>query len=189
MTPTTYQLNKYERYFQLLDTDKSGTIDWNDFAQTARFIRDDRGWTDEHAGYKSLLAAMQTFWTELSQRVDTDGNGQVDRQEWQQFYAQVNDEIGRLGKVPAWAMNVVHGFHRVLDLDGDGSISLAEYELWLRALGATVDASAAFKRLDLRGTGRLEIDELEELYSQWVMSNDPSDPGNVLVTGESGDPA
>lgn len=185
MNPTKYQADKYERYFKLLDTDGNGAIEWEDLTHTARVIRDDRGWNDEHPGYQNLLKALKTFWDELRQRVDTDGDGRVDHTEWQQFYAHLGAEIDRLGKVPAWAMNVVHGYHRVLDTDADGSISPAEYALWLRALGSKVNAAAAFERLDLNGDKQLEIDEMEELYSQWVMSNDPADPGNVLVTGEA----
>lgn len=183
---THYQQDKYDRYFKLLDTDRSNAIDWNDFSKAARFIRDDRGWDDEHPRYKELLDALQTHWSELRERVDIDGDGTVDRFEWQQFHAKLADEINELGKVPAWALNSMHGFHRMLDSDKDGSISAEEYALWLRALGSEADAAAAFERLDLSGDGQLELDEIETLYSQWVLSDDPGDPGNVLVTGESG---
>lgn len=181
---TQYQTDKYDRYFKLLDTDRSNEIDWNDFTKAALFIRDDRGWSDDHAGYKSLVDAMQTYWDELCKRVDLDGNKNIDRFEWQQFHAKLGDEISQQGKVPTWAVDMMQGIYRVLDSDADGSISADEYALWLRALGSSADAEAAFKRLDLNGDGELEINEVEKLYSQWVLSDDPAEPGNVLVTGE-----
>lgn len=185
MNATDYQHAKYDRYFTLLDTDRSNSIEWSDFCRAADFIRKENGWDENHPRYLGLVGALTTFWDELRTRVDTDGNGRVDRKEWSDFHVSLAADVERLGKVPAWALNVVHGFHRVLDVDSDGTISVAEYRTWLRSLGAEVDFDAAFQHLDLNRDGHIDIDETEELFAQWVLSDNPGDPGNWLVTGQN----
>ena len=54
---------------------------------------------------------------------------------------------------------------------------------YLKALGSRVDPGEAFRRLDLDRDGNIDIGEMEQLYMQYVISDNPGEPGNYLVTG------
>jgi len=180
---TTLQKQKFDNYFRHLDRDGDGVIEWEDFEAVVENIRTARGWEAQDERHRRLVEAQRYYWQKLSEIVDTDGDGKISPAEFQAFHESIGREIDAQGKPPAWAVALVHAYHRVLDANGNGTIGVNEYAVYLKALGATTEPAEAFGRLDLDRDGKIDIDEMEELYTQYVISNNPSDPGNYLSTG------
>ncbi len=180
---TDYQKTKFDTYFRHLDRDGSGAVEWEDFEAVIENIRAAKGWSTDEARYQSLLSAQRDYWQKITERVDKDGDGKVSLLEFNAFHESVGRDIKEQGEPPAWAVALVRAFHRVLDTTGDGTIDQSEYGVYLRALGSRVDPGEAFRRLDLDGDGNIDIGEMEQLYTQYIISDNPGEPGNYLVTG------
>ena len=66
------------------------------------------------------------------------------------------------------------------DVDGDGKLSGAEFVGFLQCYGLPKkEAQEAFRRLDVGGTGYLDIDETMKLAKEFY-GDDPKAPGNWL---------
>lgn len=177
------QLRKFTSAFNCLDRNRNGVLDWDDFNRSAEFIREAQGWEASDARFKALVGAQKNYWDKMLELCDADGDNEITYPEFVWFHEKIAAEIEANGKVPPWALSLCHDYHRALDTDGSGSISVDEYALYLRSIGSDADANEAFKHLDIDGSGALSIDELEELYSQFVMSEDPDSRGNWLWAG------
>ena len=67
-----------------------------------------------------------------------------------------------------------------MDVRQRGQLAAAEYRNFLAALGCPAESPAEFARLDLNRDGAIDLEEMEELYVQWLLSTAPEDPGNFL---------
>lgn len=179
----TSPVRRRQALFLTLDQNGTGSLDWDDFARAAEVIREERGWSPDHAMHQGLLHAMREFWDELLARVDTDKNGRISATEWTEFHSAMAEEVRELGRVPLWGLGLLQGIHAVLDIDGDGTITPDEYALWLRAIGSSHDAAAAFEALDADADGLLGFDEIEALYRAWLLDEGDAAPKADLFTG------
>ena len=66
-----FSRKKYISCFNLLDADKSGTIEFEDFAAHARYIKDDQGWSDQDPKWLQLLDTKKRGWQKIQEAVDT----------------------------------------------------------------------------------------------------------------------
>lgn len=178
------QLRKFSTVFHFLDRNKNQVLDWEDFCRGVYFIRKERGWSDGDPRLLNLLQAYETYWQKMLALCDEDENGVITLYEFLRLHEQVADEIRESGRVPSWALQLFQDTHRALDIDGDGSITQDEYALHLRSIDSDADPRAAFLRLDLNHDGGIDIAELEQLYQQFIMSNDPNSSGNWLWVGK-----
>lgn len=180
---TDYQMTKFDTYFRHLDRDANGAVEWADFEKVIENIRVAKGWSTDEPRYLRLADAQREFWQKMTERVDKDGDGKVSLPELNAFHESIGQEIKEQGKPPAWAVALVHAYHRALDTTGNGTIDQNEYGIYLRALGSRVNPGEAFRRLDLDRDGNIDIDEMEQLYTQYIISDNPGEPGNYLLTG------
>lgn len=180
---TTYQKTKFDTYFRHLDRDASGAVEWEDFNTVIENIRAARGWAADEERYRRLVDAQREYWHKITERVDKDGDGKVSLAELNAFHESIARDIAEQGRPPEWALALVHAYHRVLDTTGNGAIDQNEYGIYLRALGSRVDPGEAFRRLDLDRDGKIDISEMEKLYAQYIVSDNPGEPGNYLLTG------
>jgi Ca2+-binding EF-hand superfamily protein len=180
---TDYQKTKFDTYFRHLDRDGSGAVEWADFETVVENIRAAKGWSAEEARYQRLVEAQRDYWQKITERVDKDGDGKVSPAEFNAFHESVGRDIEEHGRAPAWAVALVHAYHRMLDTAGNGTIDEDEYGVYLKALGSRVNPGEAFRRLDLDRDGAIDISEMEKLFTQYIISDNPGEPGNYLVTG------
>ncbi|WNV86513.1 EF-hand domain-containing protein [Umezawaea sp. Da 62-37] len=141
-TPAAGRPEIFER---ILDQSGDGYVSWSDLAATARVIAA-RLEVDE-ATESALYDAFHAWWLDLQAGADVDGDGRVDRHEY---------ERAAHGKALRTAMDAVAA---ALDSDGDGYVDQAEYT---RLLGDRVggdEVLGGFRQLDSDGDGRLTVEE------------------------------
>jgi hypothetical protein len=155
-----FRRGKYAAFFHRLDTDGDGRLDLTDGGVCARFL----------AEQLELRACM-----------DTDGDGRVGLYEFSGFFLQLAHRLRAGEPWPPRALALVDATFALMDGDGDGAIDPQEYAAWLALLGSELDPAAAFAELDLDRAGRLGREAFGALYRQWLLSDDPRDPGNHLL--------
>lgn len=180
---TEFQARKFHALFDQLDDNKNGVLGFDDFAGHAHQIKATKSWGDDHPDFTRLMEAKAAFWKELHKRASTKGSDEISRDEWTSFWSHIAAEVKQTGVVPPWVTRIHFVLLTSLDLDGDGKVSLDEYSLYLKSIGSDADPRAAFQRFDANGNGTLELEELEDIFSQWILSQDPNDPGNYFLLG------
>ena len=178
-----FRMQKYRVMFDQLDHNRNDRMDFDDFSGHAHMIKKEQGWADDHEHFTRLIEAKKKFWKELNVRVKP-AEDTITFDEWKGFCDGLATEVKETGRVPDWVTRIHYLLFESLDLDGDGIISKTEYALYLKSIGSDVDPKKIFPKLDLDGNGHISLDELEELFSQWLISDDPKDPGNYLLAGK-----
>lgn len=175
---------KIDYLFTCYDHNRDGRLDVSDFFGLARAIRTACNLDDKDARSARINRAFDAYWEMMLVCVDTDGSGDVDRTEFLAFehlMAEQTMEYG--GQAPPWALELYDAIFDAFDANNDGHIDVTEYANYLRATGSTMDAAAAFARLDLNGDGSLDVHELEWLLAAYFTSTNPEDRAHWLLTG------
>lgn len=180
---TSLRQQKYADWFRCLDRTGDGSVDRDDFEAIVLTMTSALGWGAAASESRALRAAYMDLFDALSAHLDEDGDGKIDLDEFVGFYSSLAADVERTGTVPRWALAQLRCLLESLDTDGDGAISVEEFGTYLRAVGSDAAAETAFRLLDENGDGLVSLTELETRFREWLTSDDPSRPGNVLMTG------
>ncbi|GGV08573.1 calcium sensor EFh [Streptomyces litmocidini] len=169
-----FQRDKLVNMFRAFDADDNGYLDRRDFQALAERWK---GLPRVRRGSELATrvdAVMLGWWDLLATHVDTDGDGRVDLDG---ILAMV-DRLPTMGEVVAETAEAVFD---AVDENGDGRISPAEHRRLVDTWhGESIDLGDVFDRLDQDGDGYLGRTEFTELWIQFWISDDPSEPGNQL---------
>lgn len=178
-----FQQRKLRDYFHYLDLNESGTLDWDDFKRGAENIAEHLGWDPGHVSYNWLFSRRKALWEKLRKMMDKNSDGVISFQEVMVFFQGLVADIEEHGDVPRYAEGHVFTLLQALDIDGSGDLTSDELAAYYKAIGSEVDPEEVFAQLDLNGDGRITLEELEQLYVEWITADEPGAPGNLLVTG------
>ena len=180
---TDFQKKKFRILFNRLDSIGNGVLQWRDVMVHMDKIKQRKGWTDENPRFIVLMTAEMAYWDKMLERVDADGDGIITSAEFEAFYDAVAEQIKATGAVPPWALELLRAKFEVLDIDGNGNVDADEFGVYLGAIGCEGNHDEIFSMIDLDGDGTIRFDELETLFKQYVLSNDPAEPGNYIMCG------
>ncbi|MEU6476524.1 EF-hand domain-containing protein [Streptomyces sp. NPDC047017] len=172
---------KYEKLFSLLDANGDGVIAEDDFTLMAARVIETFGDGPLASKGKAYADEMLKYWRALRDTADTDGDGQVDKDEFSRALHQVSDSFDTLVG-PLYRA----GFH-LADRDDDGLVTKEEFTVVMVAIGVPPEeAGAAFDRLTERGggpDGQLSQDQLMSAAEQFYRTEDPADTAGHLLFG------
>lgn len=178
-----FRRDKYADYFYCLDRNGNGRIDRNDLGHYSSIVQERLRLPADSPELLRLRATTQAMWACLTGSMDQRGEGNVRLDELVGFFVDVHNESRAGDELPRAAQDHVLTTFAVLDLDGDGKISEAEYRIYLEALGSGADPKLAWARLEPDASGHLSMPQIEALYREWVSAGDPKARGNYLLTG------
>lgn len=177
-----FRKRKFEALFDHLDLNGDGKIDLTDFTRYAERMKAERGWAADDPKVTQLVSGSRRWWEQMLAGVGGKDNV-ISRNEFLAFWEWVGQQAVAAGAPPPWIVEMCANTHRALDRNGNGTVDATEYALWLRAIGSKASAADTFKKLDVNGDGVVKLDEMLMLFSQFVLSDDPADAGNYLMTG------
>ncbi len=172
---TDLQKRKLAVLFHANDANRDGFLEQEDFERIADLYAQPRGWQPGSPGYDSLHATFLGIWQGLRESAHP---ARADRVTLDEMLASF-DRLFESGSdvVAQWSDLVCS----TLDADGDGKLGVAEYRQLLAT--ASLDAHVAdqtFPRLDLNSDGYITKEELNQLFDEFFLSDDPNAPGNWL---------
>ncbi len=167
-------LNKSHRVFDAIDEDGNGVIAADDFERIAeRLIRS----FDETSPAAAKVRSTYTkCWQRLAELADSDGDGQVTRQEFETVFAGAQQN--RFMQVIDEALDAEFD---LADTDGDGGLDRDEVARMLTAYGVPQsELNQAIAGLDQDGDGRVSRAEYRTAMREYYLSDDPAAPSTPI---------
>src|SRR5438045_1789536 len=154
---TALQQRKLPNLFAVQDTNKDGYLDWSDYEAFHRQLMALRGVSPESSPSQDLLARLRRYWDGLTALADPNGDQRISLKEWLAY----QDQLLGTGLRESVSKPIGEMVWQLLDGDGDGAVSAAEYTAIYTWRGLDPQQAAAnFQRLDRNGDGRLTVDEI-----------------------------
>lgn len=182
---TKFQKSKLIHMFTLLDLDGSGTLEYQDFRMSVDMLALKRGLDTSSEHYLRLVEDNKKLWRMLSKPLDFDSDGTISQSEWLAFHIKafvLNPQENGVDPDFSSAMNATAKFFcDLLDLDGDGFITVEDYVQFCEAynVGAN-EAMIGFSMFDRDGNGQLSQEEVFQMVREFYLSEDPDAPGNLF---------
>ncbi|NEA52209.1 EF-hand domain-containing protein [Streptomyces sp. SID10815] len=169
-----FQRNKLQAMFDAFDADGNGYLEEGDFValadRWARLPRVEPG--SELAG--RVEDVLLGWWGQLTAATGTAREGRID----------LDGILSVVDRLPAMSEQVTATADTIFDAvdeNGDGRISRTEHQRLVDTWhGQGVSTADVFDRLDRDGDGYLGRAEFAVLWTQFWVSDDPREPGNLL---------
>ncbi|MER5933914.1 EF-hand domain-containing protein [Streptomyces sp. NPDC002054] len=176
---TDLRTRKFDRFFDLLDTDGNGFIEPQDWTRTADAFLRSFDHAEESPQAKALHQAYELVHQRICSAMDTDGDGRVSRQE---FHAGLHRHVADPALLDRTFRPALDAEFDTADINEDGVLGGAEIQRVWDAWGmSTADAETATRYMDQDGDGRISRDEYYTAWREYLISEDPNAPGSFLL--------
>jgi len=174
---TPLQIKKQTHFFKILDFDRSGTIEEDDFEAIGDNLSIVRGFDLDTEEYETVMKMTTGIWGNLVPFVS---GSQGNLQQWLQFMSVLLDSTNE-SKYDRYVRQFVSTLFKLFDINDDGYISQTEYiDLFIGLRIEVRFAPKAFKHLDTNNDGKLSHDEIIRSTDEFMKSDNPKAPGNWL---------
>ncbi len=169
---------KFGFLFDWFDRDLDGHLTEQDLRATAAVFAQVAP-QEDLANRTAIHTAFGQWWRLLLEYADSNGDGQVSREE---FIGAMADSVTAPANFQSAVMDIADAVIDATDTNMDGVLSRAEYVALYRALGVPEELSGpAFERVDLNGDGVISRHEYRAAIVDFYLSTDPDAPGNHLL--------
>lgn len=163
-----FQCQKLERFFDLVDVQKDGTVTKEDFIEWGRRVSHSSGITFDSEIQRAFLTVYNSYF----------GNGTGESvEQWVEF-------IGMMSNLPnaiEMGANTAVKIFQAIDSNHDGHVSFNEFRVFIEALGlSSKDAEMSFRMIDKDGNGELSKKEVSEAFAHYLFDKEPSPAQNFF---------
>lgn len=177
---TELQEKKLTHYFNVLDFDKSGTLEKQDFVSIGENLCVLWGFKEGSVEFDASIKRTTLIWEDFRCFIDRNGKMHSSLDEWLAFADVMivnGDETLYESLVHKVALEIIDLF----DTDGDGFLSLSEYLNLFMAYRIEIRHSArAFDKLDKNQDDLISKGELLMALREFFRSDDREASGNWL---------
>lgn len=175
-----FQHQKWLHFFSILDFNKNGKINIDDFIGIAENLCVLWGYSEGSKEYDEVLRKCKKSWSELTRIVPREVVEEVYRDEFVECAGDLVDEAGN-DLFNQHVSSFVGEIFDYFDQNNDGFISIEEYVDLFMAYHIEVRYSGkAFTKLDLNGDELLSRKELVLAVRQYFLGDNKEDRGNWL---------
>lgn len=166
-----------ERRFTVIDTDRNGVWQRNDYEQLTRRLCGTFGHAIDSATGQAVASGQRALFDALLRHMDANGDQEITPDEFAAAMGRtIDDRPGFDTAVRSAADSLI----QVADRDRNGVLDAGEYTQLAAVYGASAEqAGRAFSRLDLDHNGFLDTPELTLAITEFFASRDAAAPGNV----------
>jgi Ca2+-binding EF-hand superfamily protein len=179
--------NKFDRWFDTLDTDGNDYITEENLRQAADRVLGARGVPVDSPMGLELREATSRLWTEFIAPAATGDDRRVGRKELRAALAanMLSDRITSAAKLAT----VADAYFAITDEDGDGLISSGEFVQLMRNWNGVdyTESHRLFEYLDADHDNRISPDEWRRAIFGFFLSRERNHPANDLM-GKVGSP-
>jgi Ca2+-binding EF-hand superfamily protein len=176
---TDLQRRKLERRFEILDRDGDGKLEQADYEQVTSRMAAAFGHDPDGPPAVALRDTYLALWAALLRKMDSDGDGQISRDEF--ITSVARSIVAREDGFSRHIEPIAHAVLTMADTNGSGELDADEFSRMWVAIGVPADDTArAFQQLDRDQSGRLSLDEITAAIHEYYTSVDPNAPGNAL---------
>ncbi|MCM2416929.1 EF-hand domain-containing protein [Streptomyces sp. RKAG293] len=171
---SVFQRNKIKGMFAAFDADGDGYLRRDDFEALA--VRWGRlpGVGPGTELRARVEAVVMGWWEGLLAVGDANNDGSVD-------FDELVVLVDRLPSMRESVTATADAIFDAVDENGDGRISRSEHRRLIETWhGQSIDTDEVFDLLDLDGDGHLSRPEFAVLWAQFWISDDPTEPGNLV---------
>lgn len=181
------RLNKFDRWFDTLDTEGNGYITEANLNEAAARVLGARGVpVDSPMGYE-LREATERLWSEFIAPKAEGEEGRVGRRELRAALAEhmIADQFAAAAKLAS----IADAYFAIADEDGDGLISSGEFVQLLRNWNGVdyQESHRVFEYLDADHDNRISPDEWRSAIFGFFLGRERNNPANDLM-GKVGSP-
>jgi len=177
---TDLQLDKLEKFFYILDYDRNGVIEKEDFTGIAENLCILWSVKEEDIRHQAIVKKFEDGWETFNAFVNIEEEGKANWDHWLHFADEVIIN-GDEGIFNSYVENYVGGIFDNFDSDKDGYINLDEFiDLFVAYRIEVRFAAKAFRKLDRNKDDLISRGELITAVKEYFRSEDPDAPGNWL---------
>ncbi len=161
-------------FFDILDTNKNGVIQCDDFIMVADKIGE--ALQSQSEAIITMKFKATRFYTQLLEDMGKRDTN-IDRSEWLNFFLRI-EETGYTNK---YVMHTSAYIFMLFDLNNDKMISRKEYADMFQIYNINQHyIEQAFDNLDTNKDGAISLSELVFAFREFLLSEDPNSPGNWI---------
>ena len=177
---TDLQRDKLEKFFYILDYDRNGVIEKDDFIGIAENLCILWNIKEGESAYDRVMQKFEEGWDKFNMFIHIDNDGKANWEHWIEF-ADSHIIHGDEEIYSSYVENYVGEIFDNFDADKDGYINLDEFiDLFVAYRIEVRFAAKAFRKLDLNKDDLISRGELISAVKEYFRSDDPNAPGNWL---------
>ncbi len=177
---SAFQETKLRMFYNILDYDKNGFIEIDDFEGIGENICLILGIDEDVPAWHMVMEGCRKVWTDVYEYVDTNRDEKASFYEWLRYadekIVNCDDEAYN-----SYVNSVVEHIFQMFDQDEDNYISLKEYLDIFMSFRLEVRYSAkAFTKIDKNSDDMISREELRAAVYDFFRSDDVAAKGNWL---------
>lgn len=174
-----FQKKKIAYFFKLLDLNRNGLLQFNDFSDMAELVRVKLGFEERSKDHKKIADKATRLFHQFLDDISPAEHQSISEAEWVDFFQ------GKLGgkydedTIEEYQELIFQYVFDFFDHNHDGFITKNEYQMFFEIFGADQEYfEKSFGLLDKNGDQKISRYEMLASIEEFLISDDPASSGN-----------